>query len=181
MSDKFPEDCHSWPKLRCNRAYRLLAPSAIGTGDNTNGPADTASFLSRAGTGETNVSFPRRRPQAASCRLPEGHHLAIVALCSYGRSRVGPIPRPCTTDAFSQAEDLGDASPLDPPQAGAEGDRRAALAIVSAVTPALSARMLFFRLLGLLHFDCGKTFNPRAQVVREHKGAATAFDGAQRA
>ena len=32
---------------------------------------------------------------------------------------------------------------------------------------------------GNFHFDCRKPFDPRTQVIREHKCAATAFDGAQ--
>jgi hypothetical protein len=35
------------------------------------------------------------------------------------------------------------------------------------------------RFLGDFHLDCRKPFNPRTQVIREHKCAATAFDGAQ--
>jgi hypothetical protein len=52
-----------------------------------------------------------------------------------------------------------------------------ALAIVSAVIAGLAAGMS--RALGGSHFDRGKAFDPRTQVIGEHKRAATALDRAQ--
>jgi hypothetical protein len=39
--------------------------------------------------------------------------------------------------------------------------------------------MLPIRFLGDFHLDCRKPFDPRTQVIREHKCAATALHGAQ--
>jgi hypothetical protein len=39
--------------------------------------------------------------------------------------------------------------------------------------------MLLVRLLGGFHLDCGKSFDPRTQVMGEHKRAATALHRAQ--
>jgi len=49
----------------------------------------------------------------------------------------------------------------------------------SAVIAGLTAGMLPIRFLGDFHLDCRKPFNPRKQVIRAHKCAATTFDGAQ--
>src|SRR5262245_7137000 len=54
-----------------------------------------------------------------------------------------------------------------------------ALATASAVIAGLAAGMLPIRFLGDFHLDCRKPFKPGTQVIREHKCAATAFDGAQ--
>ena len=49
----------------------------------------------------------------------------------------------------------------------------------SAVIAGLAAGMLPIRVLGDFHPDCRKPFDPRTQVIREHKCAATPLHGAQ--
>src|SRR5260370_19469256 len=56
---------------------------------------------------------------------------------------------------------------------------RSALATVSAVIAGLAAGMLPVRLLRGFHLDCGKPFDPRRQVIGEHKRAATPLDSAK--
>jgi hypothetical protein len=53
-----------------------------------------------------------------------------------------------------------------------------ALATASAIIVGLAAGMLPIRFHGDFHRDCRKPFDPRTQVIREHKCATTAFDGA---
>src|SRR5262249_39296996 len=72
----------------------------------------------------------------------------------------------------------------DPCQTGEDVDHcRAPAAMRSAVTLG-SAPSTMLRLGGIrqpsgLHLDCGKSFNPRPQVVREHKCPPTALDRSQ--
>jgi hypothetical protein len=54
-----------------------------------------------------------------------------------------------------------------------------ALAMVSAVISGLAARRFFVRLLSEFHLDCRKPLDPRSQIIRKHKRAATALDSSQ--
>jgi hypothetical protein len=66
---------------------------------------------------------------------------------------------------------------LSYPQRRRQGAGRARR-VLSAVIAGLAARMFLVRLLRI-HLDCGEASDPCSQVVREHKSAATALDGAQ--